>query len=115
MLSVRVAAAVARALPRRAGLVSAGHQRVEGGPAATAVSWSRCDSLEALSARRVRGCGGRRHLALLAAPAWPHRAGRAEEGPLRSSSVRDGTKRCGKDGDLDVVQRWGLRRISVFS
>lgn len=29
MLSVRVAAAVARALPRRAGLVSAGHGREE--------------------------------------------------------------------------------------
>lgn len=34
MLSVRVAAAVARALPRRAGLVSAGSRRQGGGSAA---------------------------------------------------------------------------------
>lgn len=51
MLSVRVAAAVARALPRRAGLVSAGSWREGCGPAGG--RW--CADSRALSARRVRG------------------------------------------------------------
>lgn len=38
MLSVRVAAAVARALPRRAGLVSTGARREGGGRAAAAAA-----------------------------------------------------------------------------
>lgn len=78
MLSVRVAAAVVRALPRRAGLVSARNRWAGGGLVGGGVlirelflqgdRWWCADS-GALSARRERGCSRRRHLALLIAAA----------------------------------------------
>lgn len=74
MLSVRVAAAVVRALPRRAGLVSARNRWAGGGLVGGGVlirelflqgdRWWCADS-GALSARRERGCSRRRHLALI--------------------------------------------------
>lgn len=112
MLSVRVAAAVARALPRRAGLVSAGHRREEGGPVGAqrvvVERWlgsSFCKEGEGpwqAPPSCTAGCSGR---------AWPGRA--SGDRPLCSPSVRDGAEWCRGDGDLDALQRWGLRRISI--
>lgn len=66
----------------------------------------------------MRGCAGRRHLALLAAPAVQAGcfggAGLTAEESFCSSSVRDGAEGWRGDSDLDAVQRWGLRRSPVF-
>lgn len=117
MLSVRVAAAVVRALPRRAGLVSARNRWAGGGLVGGGVlirelflqgdRWWCADS-GALSARRERGCSRRRHLALLIAVA----AGRAAEEPFCFPFVWDDAECCRRDSDLDVAQRYGLSRIS---
>lgn len=116
MLSVRVAAAVARAFPRRAGLVSARNRWAGGGRVGGGVlirelflqtdRWWCADS-GALSARRERGCSRRRHLAPLIA-----RADWAGGGRAFLLSLWDGAECCRGDSDLDAVQRYGLRRIS---
>lgn len=88
MLSVRVAAAVARALPRRAGLVSAGHRREEGGAVGAqrvvAERWlgsAFCKEGEGLwqaPPSCTAGCSGR---------AWP---GRASGGEAPVFAIRAG-------------------------
>lgn len=59
MLSVRVAAAVARALPRRAGLVSAGDRQEGGGPAVSGGALTRelcCKEGEGLAGAAILQC-----------------------------------------------------------
>ena len=96
MLSVRVAAAVARALPRRAGLVSVWGRQKGGGPAA-AGGGVRARAI--LSVRRVRGCGGRRHLAQLTVRVG---IGGRPRGP-RARPAREGAECCRGNSDLRAV------------
>lgn len=105
MLSVRVAAAVARALPRRAGLVSTGGW-LEGGSSQrrVAIAWARALFL-------CRGWGAVAGGAIL--PRWPlGLAWALGEGLFRS--VPEGAGCCRGDSDLRGVLRWRLGTIPVF-
>ena len=106
MLSVRVAAAVARALPRRAGLVRTGGW-LEGGSRQPrwrlhGLGLSFCAKGEGLW-RAAPYCPAGRS-------AWP---GLSAKG-CSASPVREGAGCCRGDSDLRAVWRWRLGTIPVF-